>query len=175
MKTNNQHSIDFAFVLLLFCLLTMCSLAIVYIGSQVYSATVKTMEDHYSMTTANDYILEKTRQNLAKDQIEVRTIDDIDVLCLHETNDQSLYTTYIYVYQGQLRELLIPDHIAFAKENGADMVVNPSKENLIDRYIKWVNYELKEVGEGNKIDYEKSSQFLRRSLRASAAGRRQSH
>ncbi len=137
MKTNNQHSIDFAFVLLLFCLLTMCSLTIVYIGSQVYSATVKTMEDHYSMTTANDYILEKTRQNLAKDQIEVRTIDDIDVLCLHETNDQSLYTTYIYVYQGQLRELLIPDHIAFAKENGEaimaaqDLQLNIQNEMLV--------------------------------------------
>ena len=136
MKRNNQHSIDFAFVLLLFCLLTMCSLAIVYIGSQVYNATVKTMEDHYSMTTANDYILEKTRQTLAYQQIEVKTIDGIDILCLHETDQDNHYTTYIYVYQGQLRELLIPDQIAFAKENGeAIMAAEKLQLNIKDQLL----------------------------------------
>ena len=47
-------------------------------------------------------------------------------------------------------------HIPFCKKKCeyCDFKSYVSKENLIDRYIKWVNYELKEVGEGNKIDYE---------------------
>lgn len=136
MKRNNQHSIDFVFVLLLFCLLSMCSLAVVYIGSQVYRSTVKTMENHYSMTTANDYILEKTRQNLAYQQIEIQTIDDIDVLCLHEIYDQNQYTTYIYVYQGQLRELLISHDITFQKENGeAIMKADKMTLNIKDQLL----------------------------------------
>lgn len=136
MKRNNQHSIDFVFVLLLFCLLSMCSLAVVYIGSQVYTATVNTMENHYSMTTANDYILEKTRQNLAYQQIEIQTIDDIDVLCLHESYDQNQYTTYIYVYQGQLRELLIAQGTAFQKENGeAIMKADKMTLNIKDQLL----------------------------------------
>lgn len=118
MKRNSQHSIDFAFVLLLFCILTMCSLAVVYIGSQVYSSTATTMENQYSISTATDYILEKTRQTLASSQIEIKKSDHDDILCLHETYDQKPYTTYIYVYQGQLKELLISDQTLFQKENG---------------------------------------------------------
>ncbi len=47
-------------------------------------------------------------------------------------------------------------HIPFCKKKCeyCDFKSYVGKENLIDRYIKWVNYELKEVGEGNKIDYE---------------------
>ena len=47
-------------------------------------------------------------------------------------------------------------HIPFCKKKCeyCDFKSYVGKENLIDRYIKWVNHELKEVGEGNKIDYE---------------------
>ena len=36
MKDKQKHTIDFVFVLLVFCVFTMSSLAVVYIGSHVY-------------------------------------------------------------------------------------------------------------------------------------------
>lgn len=47
-------------------------------------------------------------------------------------------------------------HIPFCKKKCeyCDFKSYAGKENLIDDYIKWLKYEIKEVGEGNKLDYE---------------------
>lgn len=47
-------------------------------------------------------------------------------------------------------------HIPFCKKKCeyCDFKSYAGKEELIDEYIKWLKYELKEVGEGNRLDYE---------------------
>ena len=47
-------------------------------------------------------------------------------------------------------------HIPFCKKKCeyCDFKSYANKESLIDDYMKWVNYEIKEIGEGNKLDYE---------------------
>ena len=47
-------------------------------------------------------------------------------------------------------------HIPFCKKKCeyCDFKSYAGKENLIDEYMKWLNYEIKEVGEGNRYDYE---------------------
>ncbi len=47
-------------------------------------------------------------------------------------------------------------HIPFCKQKCqyCDFKSYSGKENLIDTYIKWVKYELKEIGEGNQLDYK---------------------
>ena len=48
-------------------------------------------------------------------------------------------------------------HIPFCKKKCkyCDFKSYEGKEKLIEEYIKWVNYELEQVGDGNKQDYEK--------------------
>lgn len=47
-------------------------------------------------------------------------------------------------------------HIPFCKKKCeyCDFKSYVGKEELMEKYIKWLKYELKEVGEGNKLDYE---------------------
>lgn len=47
-------------------------------------------------------------------------------------------------------------HIPFCKKKCeyCDFKSYAGKENLVDNYIKWLTYEIKEVGEGNRLDYE---------------------
>ena len=49
-------------------------------------------------------------------------------------------------------------HIPFCKKKCeyCDFKSFVGKENMIDQYMKWVNYELKSIGEGNRLDYEKN-------------------
>jgi len=53
-------------------------------------------------------------------------------------------------------------HIPFCKQKCkyCDFKSYTGKENLIEQYIKWVKYELIEVGEGNRIDYEQGQDKL---------------
>ena len=47
-------------------------------------------------------------------------------------------------------------HIPFCKKKCeyCDFSSYAGKENLINDYVKWLKYEINEVGEGNKLDYE---------------------
>lgn len=53
-------------------------------------------------------------------------------------------------------------HIPFCKRKCeyCDFKSYAGKENLINDYIKWLKYEIKEVGEGNKLDYENGLDYL---------------
>lgn len=115
---KRHHSIDFVFVLLLFSLFVMGSLALISIGSRVYSSTVDTLEQNYTQYTILDYIQQKVRQNLSVNQIEIQTLDRQTVLCIHEIYQDVPYTTYIYHDQNALKELLIDDKQSFDKDRG---------------------------------------------------------
>lgn len=135
---QKYHSIDFAFVLLLFCLFSMSSLALISIGSHVYSSTVNTLEQNYTQSTIIDYIQQKVRQNLSANQIEVKTFDNLDVLCIHETQQGHPYTTYIYHDQSSLKELYIGDEQSFDKERG-ETIMN------VDNVAFQINHDMLKI------------------------------
>lgn len=55
-----------------------------------------------------------------------------------------------------MKEVGIYVHIPFCKHKCyyCDFISYADKNSLIDEYIKWLNYEIKEVGQGNRLDYE---------------------
>lgn len=117
-KAAKRHTIDFVFVLMLFLIFSISSLAVVYIGSQVYSSTVETMDDKFNQNVVMDYLIEKVRQTDAENCINVENANGTDVLCLHEKYEDKDYTTYIYEDENKLKELFISDEETFSTEKG---------------------------------------------------------
>lgn len=55
-----------------------------------------------------------------------------------------------------MKEVGIYVHIPFCKHKCyyCDFISFADKNSLIEEYIKWLKYEIKEVGQGNRLDYE---------------------
>ena len=109
-KSENNHVVDVIFVLALFAVFAVCALMLVSIGAGVYQKTVDDMNTNYNSRTAYSYVAEKIRQNDEAGSVEVADLAGNPALILSETVDEKVYSTYLYAYDGYLRELFVsPD------------------------------------------------------------------
>lgn len=107
-KTQEKHFIvDILFVLALFGVFAVSALALVTIGADVYQHTVEDMDVNYESRTAVSYIMEKVRQNDTTDSIFLTTLEDAPALCMLSEIDEDTYCTYLYYYEGHLKELFM--------------------------------------------------------------------
>ena len=104
-KNENKHMVDILFVISLFCAFAFSALMLVIIGADVYKKTVSHMDENYASRTAYAYLSEKIRQNDHSDSISITTFGDGDALVLTETVSETDYYTYLYLYDGSIREL----------------------------------------------------------------------
>lgn len=123
-KNQSEHSVDLLFSLALFLLFAVTGISIVLIGSQIYRSTTTNMQETFTSRTALCYVSEKIRQADKENAIELTNPDGFsgNVLSLHETINDSKYTTYIYFHDGSLRELFIKDGTEITPEQGTSLV-----------------------------------------------------
>ena len=97
MKRRNEkkHVIDFLFPLAVFFVLAASSVAIVVLASGFYTALA--------------YVTEKMHQNDENGAIADGTFDGENALVIRQRYDEKDYVTYLYAYDGYLRELFIRD------------------------------------------------------------------
>ena len=104
---NNRHVVDVLFVLAIFGVFAASSLMLVTIGANVYKKTVSNMNHNFSERTAYAYVMEKIRQNDSYETISVDEIDGTPALTFTKTNGEDTFCTYLYLYEGQLKELFV--------------------------------------------------------------------
>jgi hypothetical protein len=102
----NQSKIDTVFIACLFVLFAVTASLLVLLEASQYRATVDSMNENYEVRTASSYLAEKLRQHDAAASVAVQELDGVRALALSENADKA-YTTYIYYYDGALRELLV--------------------------------------------------------------------
>lgn len=103
---QKHHTTDFLFILTLFGLLTLCSLCVMGFGLGIYRNTAAAMEENSQVRTSLTYVAEKLRQNDREGGVSLGEIDNTPALILHTNHNDVPYCTYIYFYQGGLRELM---------------------------------------------------------------------
>ena len=106
-KQEKHFIVDILFVLALFGVFAVSALALVTIVGDVYQHTVEDMGVNYESRTAVSYIMEKVRQNDTADSIFLTDLENVPALCMLSEIDEETYCTYLYLYDGHLKELFM--------------------------------------------------------------------
>ena len=102
------------FVLTLFLLLAVLSISVILAGSSVYEKISDNMENNYDRRVTFSYLATKIHQNDIGGNIYVEEKDGVPMIAINEISDGEEYVTYIYYYDGAIREAYLD--MASAKE-----------------------------------------------------------
>ncbi|MEG2297500.1 MAG: DUF4860 domain-containing protein [Clostridium sp.] len=125
-KSNSAQSlqgIDLLFSMLLLLMFILCSVFTILVGSRVYENIRARDDAAFYSDTALSYVTNKIRQADRSDCIEVRSIDDHNVLVLTSSSeDGTIYETWIYTLDGSLKELYSEKNSGLMIEDGLDIM-----------------------------------------------------
>lgn len=116
MNQEKHFIVDLLFVLALFGVFTVSALVLVTIGAGVYRHTVDDMGNNYEARTSIAYITEKVRQNdnllsgsgsYGEESVSVSALAGQPALMLTQDVNGEIYCTYLYLYNGYLKELFM--------------------------------------------------------------------
>ena len=125
-QTERKHVIDFLFPLALFFVLTATSVALVVLASGTYSHQVQDSEDSFVSRTALSYVTEKIHQADEYGSVYAGTFDGQDAIVICQTYSEQTYMTYLYEYDGYLRELFIQDGVDAKASDGRRILASDS-------------------------------------------------
>lgn len=120
--TQKRHVIDFIFPVALLFVFAVSALIVVLLSARIYESTTEDSQEHYTSRTALSYISEKLRQNDENGAVSLGTLNDSDCLIMTQGLGDTAYTTYIYEYEGVLRELSVKKGVS-PSPNAGEMIL----------------------------------------------------
>ncbi len=115
---NQAHSVQMLFTISLFLVFLISAISVIICGARVYENTSADSRTNYEIRTSLSYITEKIRQNDTAGGVGLQTFDATTAITMHSTYDAHDYITYIYYYDGSLRELFTASENTFMPEAG---------------------------------------------------------
>lgn len=111
-----RHPVAELASLLLFGIFVLFLLLMLLFSARIYQQTVKNTNAENTLGTAVSYLTTKFRQHDTVNGIFTGKLDNLSALCFRDTLNDQDYITYIYLDQGNLKELflqtvLLPMHL----------------------------------------------------------------
>lgn len=113
------HTLDILFPLGLLALYALAAAGVLLLAAGIYRQSMTRSDADFASDTALAYVTEKLR---AADREEAVRVEDRDTLVISVNYGDSWYDTYIYCYDGSLRELMTRREVPFAPEQGRALV-----------------------------------------------------
>lgn len=117
-ESSLVHSIDALFVLFLFALFVTMALLVTSYCAVAYKNSAQQTEERFNKQTCINYVTAKIRSNNEKSKITVIDLKGADALCISDNFYGEEYNTYIYQYDGMVRELFANQKVDFDLEAG---------------------------------------------------------
>ena len=117
-----KHIIDTLFVIALFSLFALSAIFLITIGANIYGRTVNNMEDNFNNRTALAYITEKVRQSDNAGSLSIGAFHGCPALIITSRIGNTEYCTYLYEYDGYLREIMLRKGMTLDPAIGQDII-----------------------------------------------------
>jgi len=120
-KTRGQ-SVQFLFIMLLFLILTICSIFTITFGAKVYKNIDSRMNENFIGTTALSYISNKVKQADESNAVSVLTMENTQILKIEQVFNDTKYFTLIYFKDGNIKELFVSEDSQYTLEDGISIM-----------------------------------------------------
>ncbi len=123
--------------LILFLVFTVSMLFVLLFGATAYKNISTELDRQYRERTVLNYIAAKVRYNKAEDNVQMSDISGVAALTFEEEIEGVLYLTYVYFYDGYLRELYTPKGTQLSPDSGDEilpidnLVFTPVEDKLV--------------------------------------------
>ena len=119
---NSSRKIDTVFIVSLFVMFAITAILLILIGARQYRFTADSMNRNYEILTASSYLTEKVHQSDTITGVSVVDFSVGSALALTDRQNNQTYITYIYYYDGVLKELFVKEDAAFTPSAGQTIV-----------------------------------------------------
>ena len=120
--SGSAHAMSGVFVFLLLGTFAVMGVLLILLGAQAYNSVVNSAQRCANERILRSYPLNKVRMNDNAEALSVRQIEGVDVLTIEQDYDGDIYETYVYCYDGYLRELFMAQEEEFYLEDGEGLV-----------------------------------------------------
>ena len=117
-RIQQNHRIDFLFPFILFFVFALTALSVLLMATGIYQSITDHSSRSHTTRTSLAYISEKLHQNDVNGQVSLGTLDGCDALVIRQQVEENFYCTYIYAFEGELRELFIKEGAAASASSG---------------------------------------------------------
>lgn len=104
---RKRHVTDIVISLSLFCVFAVLALFVVVLGANVYKGISRDMQANTDARSSIIYLTEKVRQTGEPGQVEIGAVGGSPALILYQHEGGQAYATWIFVSEGQLREVTL--------------------------------------------------------------------
>lgn len=118
MKKHYSHVIDLLFPIFITLLLSICAFTVISLAVHFYSNQTLLAQTTYEAETPLAYITEKVRSNDINGSVSIQDYQGVDALVLGFEE----YSTYIYVYENELKEITLKNDVVAELEEGTDII-----------------------------------------------------
>lgn len=108
-RIRQKHMIEIIFPVALLVVFAFSALTVLLLAAQIYQSVTEKSALNDVSRTGLSYISEKIHQQDVGGQISIGELDGQEALVLTQVSEETVYHTYIYLYEGYLRELFIKD------------------------------------------------------------------
>ena len=122
MRTQKKHMIDFLFPIVLFFVFALSALVVILLAANIYRSSTEGSTMNFTANTSLSYISEKIHQGNEAGAVYPGTLDGTDALIIEQDYNDTLYKTWIYYYDGALRELFALDGAAISPSDGTALL-----------------------------------------------------